>query len=107
MSRPPLELTIFEKHPATEGAGGPVYRVGGSFTPYAIVATEKRFTDAELAAELLWTVFHEAQCEVEGRKLNPEDPRVDHWIRHNREYARQAPIVERFATLPHYDEETS
>lgn len=46
-----LDLTIYEKHPGTEGAAGPVYRVGGSFTPYAIVATDKHFTTAELFAQ--------------------------------------------------------
>jgi len=39
-------LRVFEKHPATDA-----YRFGPSFTPYAIVATEKRFTAAELLAQ--------------------------------------------------------
>lgn len=74
-----LELTVFEKHPGTDGAAGPVYRVGGSFTPYPIVAREKRFTEAELAAA--------------------------HWKA--RAYGwpvLQADTLYRFAALPHYDE---
>jgi hypothetical protein len=39
-------LQIFEKHPDADA-----YRVGGFYSPYALVAKEKRFTDAELAAE--------------------------------------------------------
>jgi hypothetical protein len=41
-----IPLQIFEKHPDADA-----YRVGGFYSPYALVATEKRFTDAELAAE--------------------------------------------------------
>lgn len=41
-----IPLQIFEKHPEADA-----YRVGGFYSPYALVATEKRFTDAELAAE--------------------------------------------------------
>jgi len=44
-------LQIFEKHPEADA-----YRVGHAFTPYAILATEKRFTDAELAAEYWMSV---------------------------------------------------
>lgn len=42
----PLDLRIHEKHPTLDA-----YRFGPSYTPYAIVATDKRFTDSELAAE--------------------------------------------------------
>jgi hypothetical protein len=93
MTRPPLELTIFEKHPRTEGAGGPVYRVGGSFTPYAIVATEKRFTDAELAAEY-WSAAEEATSRYFRAMDADEAQRIEG-------------AILRFATLPHYDEEPS
>jgi hypothetical protein len=73
-----------------------------------LYVARKRFSDAELAAEVFFAVFHEAQCEVEGRKLQdrlgPDHPGVGHWVKHNHEYARQAPIAERFATLPHASE---
>ena len=39
-------LTIYPKHPAADA-----YRVGGFYSPYCLVATNKRFSDAELAAE--------------------------------------------------------
>lgn len=67
----------------------------------------KRLTDAELAAEVQRAVFHEAECEVRGLRLiisNPGHPGIDHWAAHNHEFGRQATILERFATLPHYDE---
>ena len=39
-------LTIYEKHPTADA-----YRVGGFYSPYALVAADKRFSEAELAAE--------------------------------------------------------
>ena len=68
------------------------------------MVVDKRFTDSELAAELFAAVFHEAECEVRGRSLDPEHPAVDYWAKGCREYGRQAGIIERFATLPHFDE---
>lgn len=97
-------LQVFEKHPAADA-----YRIGGAFTPYAIVAKDKRFTDAELAAEVFSAIFHEAECEVRGRKIErqvPGHPAIDHYVTQNHEFGRQAGIIARFATLPHYDEET-
>ena len=41
-----IPLQIFEKHPTADA-----YRVGGFYSPYALVSTDKRFSDAELAAE--------------------------------------------------------
>lgn len=42
----PLELHIYPKHPDADA-----YRVGGYYSPYCLVSEDKRFTDAELAAE--------------------------------------------------------
>lgn len=93
----PLELHIYEKHQGVDGASGPVYRVGGSFTPYIIVATEKRFSDAELAAEhwswqgnLQWWLRPESRVFPNYRRVVA---RVEH----------RAEVMERFATLPHFD----
>lgn len=86
----PLELRVYEKHP---GDGQPVYRVGGSFTPYAIVATDKRFSVAELSAE-----YHCAEMgtwlEHFGIFKGPEE-----------EYRKIHEAFARFAFLPHYDED--
>ena len=65
------EVTIYEKHPHADA-----YRVGGFYSPYALVSREKRFTDAELAAE-----YHSTD-------LEPEQD-----------------TILRFATLPHYDKD--
>jgi len=46
-------FTIYEKHPTADA-----YRVGGFYSPYALVSREKRFSDAELAAE-----FHSARAD--------------------------------------------
>jgi len=46
-----IPLQVFEKHPTADA-----YRVGGFYSPYALVSTDKRFTEAELAAE--WWASH-------------------------------------------------
>ena len=79
----PLDLRIHEKHPALDA-----YRFGPSYTPYAIVAVDKRFTDAELAAEF-WAAHGDANAAMTGnRRLL---------------FSRRA-MLARFAALPHYDE---
>lgn len=77
-------FTIYEKHPTLDA-----YRYGPSYTPYAIVAVEKRFSDGELAAE----VWHSI---VRFNTLLPS--------REAAEEARRNGVIERFATLPHFDE---
>ena len=69
------ELRIFEKHPEADA-----YRFGPSFTPHAIVATEKRFTPPELLAQY-W--FNQA---MGGNQI----------------FAAQ---LWRAAVLPHFDQE--
>lgn len=74
------------------------------------MAHAKRFTDAELAAEMFSAVFHEAECEVRGMRMErtwPKHPRVERYVEQNHEFGRQADILRRFATLPHYDEATT
>jgi hypothetical protein len=91
-------LQIFRKSPDMDA-----YYVGGSFTPYAIVARDKRFTDAELAAE-----FHEARGDWIEASNHPsgtywtplgveEDATADTAM-------KRSMVALRFATLPHYDE---
>lgn len=90
-------LQVFEKHPTADA-----YRVGGAFTPYAVAARDKRFTDAELAAEYQNSrlVSYVRHRRVENY---PGDMTLfDHYERG----LEQEWWLERFATLPHYDEET-
>lgn len=104
--RKTLELKTF---PLWESLGGTMY-TGETHEDVVNVDFEvyrKRLTDAELAAEVFSAVFHEAECEVRGLRLgrvDPGHPAIDHWAAHNHEFGRQAEIIERFATLPHYDE---
>jgi len=87
-------LQIFEKHPRMDA-----YRVGGFYSPYALVATEKRFTEAELAAEW-WrqkSFFDTAHRRTENY-MN-QSRLIDS---REREYDRLC-VMERFATLPHFD----
>jgi len=81
-------LTIYEKHPTADA-----YRVGGFYSPYALVATEKRFSDAELAAE-----WWRAKCNRSPRIYDKtrDIPGVTWEWEHD--------IMSRFASLPHYDE---
>ena len=77
-------FTIYEKHPTADA-----YRVGGFYSPYALVATEKRFSEAELA------------CEVLAMER-------DHWRSMANDQLRQSEYdrllwVRKFATLPHFD----
>ena len=72
-------LEIFEKHPEADA-----YRVGGFYSPYALVSTEKRFSDAELAAEY-WAAALDADI------MAPAD------------LVAITATVRRFATLPHFD----
>ena len=92
-----LELTVYD----CEDCGD---------TSCFIIEDDKRLTDAELAAEVASAVFHEAECEVRGLRLILKDadhPHIDHWAHWNHEFGRRATILERFATLPHYDETAS
>ena len=87
-------FTIYEKHPTADA-----YRVGGFYSPYALVATEKRFSDAELAAEW-WrqkSFFDTAHRRTENymNQSHLIDSR-------EREYDRLC-VIERFATLPRFD----
>lgn len=83
---PDYSLRIVEKHPVADA-----YRVHGSFTPYAIVGVDKRFSDGELAAEF-WAAVADAN-RVMG---NERRAGKSHAI-------KVANTLHRFATLPHYD----
>jgi hypothetical protein len=77
-------LVIYEKHPDADA-----YRIRGAFEPYAVVATEKRFTDAELCAE-----YWAARNDLAIYAIGPAD------VTRPRE---QAVTLHRFASLPHFD----
>jgi len=81
-------VKIFEKHPTLDA-----YRLGPSFTPYAIVAVDKRFTDAELAAEYWRAKYSGVMAEKHGGLRDENRAKIA--------------TVERFYTLPHYDEVTA
>jgi len=75
-------LQIFEKHPDADA-----YRVGGFYSPYALVSQDKRFSESELAAEW-WASHGEANATMTG------NPRLL--------FSRRA-TLKRMATLPHFD----
>ena len=74
-------LQVFESHARIPF----VYRVKGSWQPVAVVAKEKRFTDAEMAAEYWASCFD--HLDLYGAAGNHPETRV----------------LERFANTPHYD----
>lgn len=92
----PLELTIYERHRDMDA-----YKFGASYTPYAIVAVDKRFTDAELAA--IYFMTHSTVMQFlgyMGKRGSATDLRA-------RDAERRLAIIERFATQPHFDEESA
>jgi len=50
------QAEIFQKHPEADA-----YFIDGAYVPYAVVAIEKTFSDAELAAEY-WAVEAKARA---------------------------------------------
>lgn len=76
-------LTIYPKHPHMDA-----YRVGGFWSPHCLVSSEKRFRDAELAAEY-WAAALDADIMAPARLV------------------AITATVRRFATHPHHDEEQS
>ena len=96
----PLELTVYEKEPGLYGRED-TYNSPDGFWAYPEshvdgYAAEKRFTAAELAAE------HWSYCTGWYAAVRADDDyEGGMW---SRELQRRAVILERFATLPHYDE---
>ena len=87
-------LQIFEKHPHMDA-----YRVGGFYSPYALVSTDKRFSDAELAAE-----FHFSRLDSRVRMARVDNcPGSETLFDHYERGLEQEWTLERFATLPHFD----
>jgi hypothetical protein len=75
-------MRVYEKHPTLDA-----YRVGGAYVPYAIVAKDKRFTEAEIAAEY-WAAALDADLMAPA------------------ELVAIVAAVQRFAELPNFDEES-
>jgi hypothetical protein len=82
-----VTFTIYEKHPTLDA-----YRYGPSFTPYAIVAANKRFTDAELMACHWEAAFDVREAEAMGHR------------EYGNKRLREALTLHRFATANHFDE---
>ena len=91
-----MTLTWFEKLPTADA-----YRVNGHFAPYAVLARDVRFSDAELMAE-----YHKLDCRLYQRQFNEvcsgDDYTEESWDRHT----EMQNTVYRFATYPHFDETT-
>lgn len=89
-------MRIYEKHPYADA-----YRVGRAYVPYAIVAKDKRFTDAELAAEYQNSRLVSYVRQRRTHNYPGEMVLFDHYERG----LEQEWWLERFAALPHYDED--
>ena len=85
---------IYEKHPHADA-----YRVGGFYSPYCLVSREKRFSDAELAAE-----FHSALACFSVEEMESRPPAGLIVNGRPTDEGDKADIFYRFLTLPHYDE---
>ena len=84
LEAPQDALTVFPRHPEAPDT----YYINGAWAPACITATDKRFTEAELAAEIWHSIvrFH-------GQNAGPEAA----------EEARRNMIFEHFANRPHFD----
>lgn len=102
-----LQLTIYP--PLTKPVdGSEIMAYREQFRQERKVRLSKRFTGAELAAELLWVIFHESECEVRGLRLilkGGDSRGIQFWADQNQEFIRKAAIIQRFCDLPNYDEE--
>ena len=85
---------IFEKHPNADA-----YRVGGFFSPYCLLATEKRFSEAELAA-IYWG-FVQTDMLWPDERADPDEMDEDAWSAVCKRWQEAEETVHRFARLPH------
>lgn len=86
-------LQIFEKHPDADA-----YRVGGFYSPYALVSRDKRFSDAELAAEWHKSTADFMTADSMDQIFEDADTRAA--LDRARDWMFW---VERFNLLPHFD----
>lgn len=90
----PLTLHVYPKHPDADA-----YRVGGAYQPYCLVATEKRFSEAELAAEFYKAATDFQSADSMDQLFEDDDSKA------RLDRARDWMFwTERFAALPNYDE---
>lgn len=90
-----MTLTWFERHPYLHA-----YRVNGHFAPYAVLARDVRFSDAELAAEY-WA---EEKSLGDVRGIAEQQPR---WSCIEPTLLERVLVLHRFATHPHFDQNQS
>jgi hypothetical protein len=84
---------IYEKHPHMDA-----YRVGGFYSPYCLLATEKRFSGSELAAEY-WLLSSRAE-----RMLGYGDGKGSATEAEAKTARSRMATIQRFATQPNFDE---
>ena len=89
-------LTVFPRHPSAPDT----YYINGAWAPAAITAVEKRFTDAELAAEY-WRTSTDAAYITEG--ITWKDM-CDGWSANEDDALERYGTLHRFATLPQHDD---
>lgn len=87
-------MQIFPKHPSAPDT----YYIGGGWSPACITAVDKRFTDAELAAEY-WRLRLKV-CASGNRDMKAKGHVCTEWQAAHDELA----TMQRFMELPHYDE---
>ena len=88
-------LKWFEKHPAMDA-----YRVGRHYAPYALLARDIRFSDAELAAE-----FEAARCDAMMARGSGHfwAPLGETWSSDYESAMHRSMTLLRFASAEHFD----
>jgi hypothetical protein len=92
-------IRIFPKHPEADDT----YYIGGAWAPAAITARDKRFSEAELAA----VYWHDYSIYVReaANLLSCQERHMTAATESFKEAVQKCEILERFARLPHFDEE--
>lgn len=93
-------LTIFPRHPSAPDT----YYIDGAWAPAAITAVDKRFTDAELAAEVWYFDFEDFDRDL---RADPDECSEDEWAEYIKRRNEAEAALNRAARLPHHDEDAA
>lgn len=95
-------LTIYPKHPDMDDT----YYIDGAWAPACITAQDKRFTEAELAAEY-WRHDGDTSAVYEGLRVETWGGEVGTGDAAEKVMKHRLNTLEQLASLPHHDQETA
>lgn len=95
-------LTAYPKHPDMDDT----YYINGAWAPACITAQDKRFTDAELAAEY-WRHDGDTSAVYEGLRVETWGGEAGTGDAAEKVMKHRLETLEQLATIPHHDQETA